>query len=116
MLQQVCGMIEVYESDENVLGEVGAGFRQLVTHLPRERLAIAAQAMAAADAALLVAELKQTAFLLLSACLLIDDPVARQKAQAGVARANAVIAKWRICRRSAHATPRLNCFGISKVA
>jgi alkylation response protein AidB-like acyl-CoA dehydrogenase len=37
---------------ENLLGEEGAGFRQLVSNLPQERLSIAASAVAAAEAAL----------------------------------------------------------------
>jgi alkylation response protein AidB-like acyl-CoA dehydrogenase len=37
---------------ENLLGEEGEGFRQLVSNLPQERLSIAASAVAAAEAAL----------------------------------------------------------------
>jgi alkylation response protein AidB-like acyl-CoA dehydrogenase len=37
---------------ENLLGEVGEGFRYLVSNLPQERLSIAASAVAAAEAAL----------------------------------------------------------------
>lgn len=43
---------DVFVPDTNVLGEVGGGFRQLMRHLPLERLSIAANAIAAADAAL----------------------------------------------------------------
>jgi long-chain-acyl-CoA dehydrogenase len=37
---------DVFVPDDNVLGSVGGGFGQLVSHLPLERLAIAAQAIA----------------------------------------------------------------------
>ncbi len=43
---------QVLVPDHNVLGTVGGGFRQLMAHLPLERLSIAASAVAAADAAL----------------------------------------------------------------
>jgi long-chain-acyl-CoA dehydrogenase len=43
---------DVLVPDDNVLGEVGGGFRQLMRHLPLERLSIAAGALAAAEAAL----------------------------------------------------------------
>jgi len=43
---------DVFVPDDNVLGKVGGGFRQLMQHLPLERLSIAAMALAAADAAL----------------------------------------------------------------
>ena len=43
---------DVYVPDDNVLGEVGGGLKQLMHHLPLERLSIAAQAIASADAAL----------------------------------------------------------------
>ncbi|CAN5702982.1 acyl-CoA dehydrogenase family protein [soil metagenome] len=43
---------DVFVPEDNVLGTVGGGFRQLMHHLPLERLSIAAMAMAAADAAL----------------------------------------------------------------
>jgi long-chain-acyl-CoA dehydrogenase len=43
---------EVFVPDHNVLGAVGAGLGQLMHHLPLERLSIAAQAIASADAAL----------------------------------------------------------------
>jgi len=43
---------EVFVPDENVLGEVGGGFGQLLHHLPLERLSIAAAAVASADAVL----------------------------------------------------------------
>jgi long-chain-acyl-CoA dehydrogenase len=43
---------EVFVPDENVLGEPGAGFGQLVEHLPLERLSIAAHAVAVADSIL----------------------------------------------------------------
>jgi alkylation response protein AidB-like acyl-CoA dehydrogenase len=42
----------VFVPDANVLGTVGGGFRQLMHHLPMERLSIAAQASASAMAAL----------------------------------------------------------------
>lgn len=40
---------DVFVPDENVLGEVGGGFGQLVHHLPLERLSIAAHAVSVAD-------------------------------------------------------------------
>jgi long-chain-acyl-CoA dehydrogenase len=43
---------DVVVPDENVLGVVGGGFRQLMRHLPLERLSIAVGAVAASDAAL----------------------------------------------------------------
>jgi long-chain-acyl-CoA dehydrogenase len=43
---------DVFVPDDNVLGVVGGGFRQLMRHLPLERLSIAMMAIAAADAAL----------------------------------------------------------------
>ncbi|GAB2869371.1 acyl-CoA dehydrogenase family protein [Nocardioides pacificus] len=43
---------DVFVPEDNVLGSVGGGFRQLMHHLPLERLSIAAMALAAADAAL----------------------------------------------------------------
>ncbi|MFI0961336.1 acyl-CoA dehydrogenase family protein [Streptomyces sp. NPDC021080] len=43
---------DVFVPDENLLGVEGAGFRQLMKHLPLERLAIAAGAVASASAAL----------------------------------------------------------------
>lgn len=43
---------DVFVPDENVLGEIGGGFGQLVHHLPLERLSIAAHAVAAATAVL----------------------------------------------------------------
>jgi long-chain-acyl-CoA dehydrogenase len=43
---------DVFVPDENLLGVEGRGFRQLMEHLPLERLAIAAGAVASADAAL----------------------------------------------------------------
>ncbi|MCF8587320.1 acyl-CoA dehydrogenase family protein [Gordonia liuliyuniae] len=43
---------DVFVPDDNVLGIVGGGFRQLMGHLPLERLSIAAMALATADAAL----------------------------------------------------------------
>jgi len=43
---------DVMVPHENVLGTVGGGFRHLMAHLPLERLAIAAGALAGADAAL----------------------------------------------------------------
>lgn len=42
---------DVLVPQENLLGEVGAGFRQLMRHLPQERLSIASQGVAAAAAA-----------------------------------------------------------------
>jgi alkylation response protein AidB-like acyl-CoA dehydrogenase len=42
---------DVYVPAENLLGAEGAGFRQLMHHLPLERLSIAANAIASADAA-----------------------------------------------------------------
>lgn len=41
---------DVFVPEQNLLGTVGGGFRQLVTHLPLERLYMAAQAVAHADA------------------------------------------------------------------
>lgn len=41
---------EVFVPDDNVLGEVGGGLRQLASLLPLERLSIAAHAVAVADA------------------------------------------------------------------
>lgn len=41
---------DVFVPDANVLGSIGSGFGQLVGHLPLERLNIAAQAIAHADA------------------------------------------------------------------
>ncbi|MFJ9543963.1 acyl-CoA dehydrogenase family protein [Streptomyces sp. NPDC101225] len=41
---------DVFVPDHNVLGEVGDGLGQLMSHLPLERLSIAAQAVAFADA------------------------------------------------------------------
>ncbi|WGL53982.1 acyl-CoA dehydrogenase family protein [Nocardioides sp. BP30] len=43
---------DVFVPDENLLGVAGGGFRQLMQHLPLERLAIAAGAVASATAAL----------------------------------------------------------------
>ena len=43
---------DVFVPDENVLGEIGGGFGQLVHHLPLERLSIAAHAVAAASSVL----------------------------------------------------------------
>jgi alkylation response protein AidB-like acyl-CoA dehydrogenase len=43
---------DVFVPDENVLGTVGGGFRQLMQHLPLERLAITVGAQASADSAL----------------------------------------------------------------
>lgn len=43
---------DVVVPPDNLLGEEGAGLRQLMRHLPLERLSIAATAMASADAAL----------------------------------------------------------------
>jgi len=43
---------DVFVPDENLLGAEGRGFRQLMQHLPLERLAIAAGAVAASSAAL----------------------------------------------------------------
>jgi alkylation response protein AidB-like acyl-CoA dehydrogenase len=43
---------DVFVPDHNVLGAVGDGLGQLMRHLPLERLSIAAQSMASADAAL----------------------------------------------------------------
>jgi len=43
---------DVFLPSENLLGEVGRGLRQLMRHLPLERLSIAASAIAAADSAL----------------------------------------------------------------
>jgi alkylation response protein AidB-like acyl-CoA dehydrogenase len=43
---------DVFVPEQNVLGSEGAGLRQLMKHLPLERLSIACAAMAAADAAL----------------------------------------------------------------
>ncbi|GAB2857455.1 acyl-CoA dehydrogenase family protein [Nocardioides pacificus] len=43
---------DVFVPEANVLGTVGGGFRQLMHHLPLERLSIAAMAIAASDAAL----------------------------------------------------------------
>jgi long-chain-acyl-CoA dehydrogenase len=43
---------DVFVPEDNLLGVVGGGFRQLMQHLPLERLSIAAMAIAAADAAL----------------------------------------------------------------
>lgn len=40
---------DVFVPEENLLGEVGGGFGQLVSKLPLERLSIAAQAIASAD-------------------------------------------------------------------
>ncbi len=42
---------DVFVPDENLLGSVGGGFRQLMRHLPTERLSIAAQAVGSAGAA-----------------------------------------------------------------
>jgi long-chain-acyl-CoA dehydrogenase len=42
---------DVFVPSENLLGAEGAGFRQLMHHLPLERLSIAANAIASADAA-----------------------------------------------------------------
>ena len=42
---------DVFVPDANVLGEVGGGFRQLMHHLPQERLGIAMQAVGMAAAA-----------------------------------------------------------------
>lgn len=41
---------DVFVPDENVLGSVGEGFRQLMEHLPLERLAIGVQGICAAEA------------------------------------------------------------------
>jgi long-chain-acyl-CoA dehydrogenase len=43
---------DVFVPDENLLGTLGGGFRHLMRHLPLERLAIAAGAVAAATSAL----------------------------------------------------------------
>ncbi|MCW2850025.1 MAG: acd [Marmoricola sp.] len=43
---------EVFVPEENLLGELGGGFGQLVNYLPLERLSIAAHAVAVADAIL----------------------------------------------------------------
>jgi alkylation response protein AidB-like acyl-CoA dehydrogenase len=43
---------DVFVPDENLLGEVGGGFGQLVNNLPLERLSIAAHAIAVSDAIL----------------------------------------------------------------
>ncbi|KRB77777.1 acyl-CoA dehydrogenase [Nocardioides sp. Root190] len=43
---------DVFVPDENVLGDIGGGFGQLVHHLPLERLSIAAHAVAAASSVL----------------------------------------------------------------
>jgi long-chain-acyl-CoA dehydrogenase len=43
---------DVFVPEANVLGKVGGGFRQLMQHLPLERLSIAMMALAASDAAL----------------------------------------------------------------
>ena len=43
---------DVFVPEDNLLGAVGGGFRQLMQHLPLERLSIAAMAISAADAAL----------------------------------------------------------------
>ncbi|MBL3668104.1 acyl-CoA dehydrogenase family protein [Streptomyces sp. M2CJ-2] len=43
---------DVFVPDSHVLGTVGGGFGQLVSHLPLERLSIAAHALALADAVL----------------------------------------------------------------
>ncbi len=43
---------DVEVPDENVLGQVGGGFRQLMAHLPLERLSIAAGSVASADVVL----------------------------------------------------------------
>jgi long-chain-acyl-CoA dehydrogenase len=43
---------DVFVPEENLLGTEGGGFRQLMHHLPLERLSIAANAIAGADAAL----------------------------------------------------------------
>ena len=43
---------DVFVPAENLLGSVGGGFRQLMANLPLERLSIAANAIAGADAAL----------------------------------------------------------------
>jgi alkylation response protein AidB-like acyl-CoA dehydrogenase len=43
---------DVFVPDENLLGELGGGFGQLVHHLPLERLSIAAHAVAASDSIL----------------------------------------------------------------
>jgi long-chain-acyl-CoA dehydrogenase len=43
---------DVFVPQENLLGEAGGGFRQLMHHLPLERFGIAATAIAGADAAL----------------------------------------------------------------
>lgn len=43
---------DVFIPDENVLGTIGGGFKQLMSHLPLERLSIAAHAMAVSDAVL----------------------------------------------------------------
>lgn len=43
---------KVFVPDANVLGEVGAGLRELMRHLPLERLSIAAQATSSASAVL----------------------------------------------------------------
>lgn len=45
---------DVFVPDENVLGAEGGGFRQLMSHLPLERLSIAAHAVSVADATLAV--------------------------------------------------------------
>jgi alkylation response protein AidB-like acyl-CoA dehydrogenase len=43
---------DVFVPEDNVLGVVGGGFRQLMEHLPLERLSIAMMAVSSADAAL----------------------------------------------------------------
>lgn len=43
---------DVFVPDENVLGTIGGGFKQLMSHLPLERLSIAAHAIAVSDAVL----------------------------------------------------------------
>jgi alkylation response protein AidB-like acyl-CoA dehydrogenase len=43
---------DVFVPEDNLLGELGAGFGQLVHHLPLERLSIAAHAVAVADSIL----------------------------------------------------------------
>jgi long-chain-acyl-CoA dehydrogenase len=43
---------DVFVPEQNLLGTEGGGFRQLMHHLPLERLSIAANAIASADAAL----------------------------------------------------------------
>ncbi len=44
--------VDVFVPEENLLGTVGGGFRQLMRHLPTERLSIAAQGVASAQAAI----------------------------------------------------------------